>query len=45
MFWLRLWKNLQGSKLYSIFGAVLRLLEVPTVPRYWAKLTGVGYKE
>ena len=45
MFQLSLRKNLQVSKLYFIFGAILRLLKVPTVPRYWAKLTGIGYKE
>ena len=45
MFWLSLLKNLQVSKLYIIFGAILRLLKVPTVPQYWAKLTGIGYKE
>ena len=45
MFQLSLWKNLQVSKLQIIFGAILRLLKVPTVPRYWAKLTGIGYKE
>ena len=45
MFRLSLWKRLQVSKLRIIFGAILRLLKVPTVPRYWAKLTGIGYKE
>ena len=45
MFWLSLWKNLQLSKLYIFFGPILRLLKVPTVPRYWAKLTSIGYKE
>ena len=45
MFRLSLRKNLQVSKLYIIFGAIRRLLKDPTVPRYWAKLTGVGYKE
>ena len=45
MFRLSLRKNLQVSKLYIIFGAILRLLKDPTVPRYWAKLTGIGYKE
>ena len=29
MFRLSLWKNLQVSKLYIIFGAILRLLKVP----------------
>ena len=38
IFRLSLWKNLQVSKLSLIFGAILRLLKVPTVPRYWAKL-------
>ena len=33
MFRLSLWKNLQVSKLYIIFGAILRLLKDPTVPR------------
>ena len=45
MFRLSLRKNLQVSKLYLIFGAVLRLLKVPTVPRYWSKLTVIGYRE
>ena len=45
MFRLSLRKNLQVSKLYIIFDAVIRLLKVPTVPRYWAKLTGIGYRE
>ena len=45
MFRLSLRKNLQVSKLYIIFGAILRLLKDPTVPRYWQKLTGIGYKE
>ena len=45
IFRLSLWKNLQVSKLSLIFGAILRLLKVPTVPRYWAKLTAIGYKE
>ena len=45
MFQLSLRKNLQVSKLYIIFGAILRLLKDPTVPRYWAKLTSIGYKE
>ena len=45
MFRLSLRKNLQLSKLYIFFGPILRLLKVPTVPRYWAKLTGIGYKE
>ena len=39
MFRLSLRKNLQVSKLYIIFGAILRLLKAPTVPSYWAKLT------
>ena len=43
MFRLSLQKNLQVSKLYIIFGAILRFLKDPTVPRYWAKLTGIGY--
>ena len=42
---LRLRKILQVSKLYIIFGTILRLLKVPTAPQYWAKLTGIGYKE
>ena len=42
---LRLRKTLQVSKLYIIFGTTLRLLKVPTAPQYWAKLTGIGYKE
>ena len=37
--------SLQVSKLYIIFGPILQLLKDPTVPRYWAKLTGIGYKE
>ena len=45
MFRLSSRKNLQVSKLHIIFGAILRLLKDPTVPRYWAKLTGIGYKE
>ena len=45
MFRLSLRKNLQVSKLYIIFGAILRLLKDPTVPRYWAKLTGIVHKE
>ena len=45
MFRLSLWKNLQVSKLYIIFGAIIRLLKDPTVLRCWAKLTGIGYKE
>ena len=45
MFRLSLRKNLQVSKLYIIFSAILRLLKVLTVPQYWAKLTGIGYKE
>ena len=45
MFRLSLWKRLQVSKLRIIFGAILRLLKVPTVPRYWPQLTGIGYKE
>ena len=45
MFWLSLRKNLQVSKLYIILGALLRLLKDPTVPQYWAKLIGIGYKE
>ena len=45
MFQLSLRKNLQFSKLYIIFGTILRLLKAPTVPRYWTKLTGIGYKE
>ena len=45
MFRLNLRKNLQVSKLYIIFGAMLRLLKVLTVPRYWAKLSGIGSKE
>ena len=44
MFWLTLQKNLQVSKLYIVFGAILRLLKDSTVPRYWAKLTGISYK-
>ena len=44
-FRLSLRKNLQVNKLYIIFVAVLRLSNDPTVPRYWAKLTGIGYKE
>ena len=42
---LSLRKNLQVSKLYIIFGAILQSLKDPTVPQYWAKLTGIGYKE
>ena len=39
-------KNLQVSKMYIIFGSILRLLKkVPTVPQYWATLTGTGYKD
>ena len=45
MFRLSLRKNLQFNKLYNIFGAILQLLKDPTVPRYWAKLTGIGYKK
>ena len=45
MFQLSSRKKLQVSKLYIIFGAILKLLKDPTVPRYWAKLTGIGYKE
>ena len=45
MFRLSLRKYLQISKMYIIFGAILRLLKVPAVPRYWAELTGIGYKE
>ena len=45
IFRLSLWKNLQVSKLSLIFGAILRLLKVSTVPRYWAKLTAIRYKE
>ena len=45
MFRLSSRKNLQVSKLYVTFGTILRLLKDPTVPRYWAKLTGIGYKE
>ena len=45
IFRLSLRKNLQVSKRYIIFGAILRLLKVPTLPRYWAKLTGTIYKE
>ena len=45
MFRLSSRKNLHVIKLYIIFGAILRLLKDPTVPRYWAKLTGIGYKE
>ena len=45
VFRLSLWKNLQVSKLYIIFGAIIRLLKDPTVLRCWAKLTGIGYKE
>ena len=42
---LSLSKNLQVSKLYIISGSILRLLKrVPTVPQYWATLTGTGYK-
>ena len=45
MFRLSFQKNLQVSKLHIIFSAILQLLKDPTVPRYWAKLTGIGYKE
>ena len=45
MFRLSLRKYLQISKMYIIFGTMLRLLKVPAVPRYWAELTGIGYKE
>ena len=45
MFRLSLWKNLQVSKLYIIFGAILRLLKDPTVLRHWAKLTGIACNE
>ena len=45
MFRLSLWKNLQVSKLYIIFGVILRLLKDPTVPQYRAKLTRIGYRE
>ena len=45
MFRLSLQKNLQVSKVYIIFSAILRLLKVPTVPQYWTKLTGIGYKD
>ena len=45
MFWLSLQKKLQVTKLYIIFGSILQLLKVPTVPRYWAKLTNISYKE
>ena len=45
MFRLSLRKYLQISKMYIIFGTILRLLKVPAVPRYWAELTGIGYKE
>ena len=45
MFRLSLWKNLQVRKVYIIFVAILRSLKDPTVPRYWAKSTGTGYKE
>ena len=42
---LSLSKNLQVSKLYIISSSILRLLKrVPTVPQYWATLTGTGYK-
>ena len=34
MFWLSLQKKLQVTKLYIIFGSILQLLKVPTVPRY-----------
>ena len=44
MFRLSSRKNLQVSKLYVIFGTILRLLKDPTVPRYWAKLTGIVMK-
>ena len=42
---LSLQKNLQVSKLYIIFGAILLSLKDHTVPQYWAKLTGIGYKK
>ena len=45
LFRLSLRKNLHASKLCIIFGVILRLLKVPTVPRYWANLTGISYKE
>ena len=45
MFQLSSRKNLHVSKLYIIFGAILGLLKGPTIPRYWVKLTGIGYKE
>ena len=45
MFRLSLRKSLHVTKLYNIFGAILGLLKDPTVPRYWAKLTSIGYKE
>ena len=45
MFRLSLRKYLQISIMYIIFGTILRLLKVPAVPRYWAELTGIGYKE
>ena len=45
MFRLSSRKNLQVSKLYVIFGTILRLLKDPTVLRYWAKLTGIGCKK
>ena len=45
MFRLSLPKNLQVSKLYITFGAILRLLKVHTVPRYCAKLSGISHKE
>ena len=45
MFQLSLWKNLQVSKLYIIYGAILWLLEAPTVPQFKAQLTSISYKE
>ena len=45
MFRLNLPKNLQVRKLYIIFGAILPLLKDLTVPRYWAKLTGIERNE
>ena len=45
MFRLSLRKNLQVSKLHIIFVSILRLLKDHTVPQFWAKLTGIGYKE
>ena len=38
-------KNLQFSKLYVIFGAILQLSKFPTVSQNQARLTGIGYKE